>query len=470
LENFTKKSDAVAQELAAVESTSNKPDASAKLPTTSVKSSKPRKGKKKKRKGKQTLVALTRKSVAPIPPSNFPDTFQDAHNKTVPLWTIDNLEYLFQQYAITARYNVIGKDINLNIPHQVGCPDNWETAAIATVRSLAKLNRMSTANIGDYITAIANMHMYNPVSEWIHSKPWDGIDRLEDFFQTLSVKADYPIPLRDILLRRWLISAVAAGVKPSGFGSRGVLVLQGAQSIGKTRWIMNLVPDATLQEQLVKIDHHLDASDKDSKLTALRHWVVEIGELDSSFRKDVARLKGFITGTKDKIRIPYGTTDSHFSRRTVFCATVNKQDFLVDETGNTRWWTIPVTEIDYEHGIDMQQLFAQVHSLFKAGEQWWLTKEEEELLESCNTDHQATTAIKDLIEANVDFTMKASWQSVPLQNGTQILQALGIQNPTNAQVKDCGAVMKQHLGDRKKSNGLSGWRIEFITKGDITSI
>jgi predicted P-loop ATPase len=417
----------------------------------------------------QSPIMLAGKAVTPISPGNFPDTSLDARNKPIPLSTIDNLRHLLKHYGILVRYDVIGKSIEIMIPGLAGCPDNADAAAWATIISLVKLNKIPPGHIADYLIAVANENLYNPVADWILTKPWDGIDRLEALAQTLTVTEEFPEPLRDILVRRWLISAVAAALMPSGFGTRGVLVLQGPQSIGKTRWIMSLVPNQTLQEQVVKIDHHLDASDKDSKLTALRHWIVEIGELDSSFRKDVARLKGFITGTKDKIRVPYGRADSEYSRRTVFCATVNKSDFLVDDTGNTRWWTIPVTAIDYTHNIDMQQVFAQVHTYYAGGENWWLTKDEEAQLEQYNKDHQATSVIRDMLESALDFSQKATWKTAPVLSATKILQVLDIQNPTNTQAKECAAVMREHLGEPTKSNGTRGWRVKFPdAKGAIT--
>ena len=36
-----------------------------------------------------------------------------------------------------------------------------------------------------------------------------------------------------------------------------------------------------------------------------------------------------------------------------------------------------VIAINFEHGIDMQQLFAQLAVDLEKGEQWWLTPEEE---------------------------------------------------------------------------------------------
>ena len=84
-------------------------------------------------------------------------------------------------------------------------------------------------------------------------------------------------------------------------------------------------------------------------------------------------------------------------RRSVFAATVNDARFLVDPTGNSRWWTIPVNEVDYEHGLDMQQVWAQFTVEYENGEEWWLTREEEDLLESHNRDHRVASAIEDLV-------------------------------------------------------------------------
>jgi putative DNA primase/helicase len=154
-----------------------------------------------------------------------------------------------------------------------------------------------------------------------------------------------------------------------------VLTLQGAQGLGKSSWVGSLVSDLDVRDMIVKLDHHLDPHDKDSVLSAIAHLIVEIGELDSSFRKDIARLKGFITRDFDKVRRPYARAASEYPRRTVFAATVNDGNFLIDDTGNSRFWTLPLVAINYEHGIDMQQVFAQLKGAYalSTGSAAWRT-------------------------------------------------------------------------------------------------
>jgi putative DNA primase/helicase len=244
---------------------------------------------------------------------------------------------------------------------------------------------------------------------------------------------------------------------PQGFFGRGILTLQGPQSIGKTSWIRALIPDPVLRELVLKLDHHLDAGNKDSQITAISHWIVEIGELDSSLKKDVARLKGFITSDRDKLRKPYGRTNSEYQRRTVFCASVNDQAFLVDPTGNTRFWTIPVIKIDYQHTIDMQQLWAQIAVDFQKGEIWWLDRNEEKCLEKFNKEHRAVSAIRERLMSAIDHNSTAD--EIKAYSPTQVLAKLGINQPGNAQCKEAAAVFRELYGEPKKIQGVYKWRV-----------
>lgn len=397
----------------------------------------------------------------PLEPALFPNPPRNGSN-LLPA-TIQNVLYLLKAYGIIVRYDVIKKKLHITIPGYSGSPDNADNVAMAHIISLANLNCMAIGQIPSFVEVLADRHQINPVADWITCKPWDGEDRLQAFYNTLIEREDYPEPLKQVLMHRWAVSAVAAAFKPSGFRARGILTLQGPQSIGKSAWVNALVPDPILREQLVKLDQHLDAGNKDSILTAISHWIVEIGELDGAFKKDIARLKGFLTGDRDKIRRPYGRTDSEYPRRTVFCATVNDEHFLVDATGNTRWWTIPVTRVDYSHNIDMQQLFAQVLVDFKKGAEWWLTKAEEGCLESFNQSHRSISAIRERILDAIDPD-KAKDDKLPAMTPTALLNCIGIKSPTNGQCKECGMVLREVLGEPKRIRGQNKWRIPFINK------
>lgn len=393
---------------------------------------------------------------APLDRTSFPN--QPMMKDKPPKATIANIHYLLKSYGVKISYDVIKKLLRIILPSYAGSSENASNVALTQILSLAAMNGMSPGAIPGILEVLGDRNPTNPVADWIMSKPWDGRDRLQSFYETLVEREDFPRPLKEVLMHRWMISAVAAALKPQGFYCRGILTLQGPQSIGKTSWIRALISDPFLRERLLKLDHHLDASNKDSLITAVTHWIVEIGELDSSLKKDVARLKGFITSDRDKLRRPYARSDSEYQRRTVFCASVNDHAFLVDATGNTRFWTIPVTKINYQHDIDMQQLWAQVAVDYDNGEPWWLTSAEEGCLETYNNDHRTISVIREQILAKIDLGRNGD-PDLKAMSAIELLREIGNDRPSNPQCKECAGILRELFGDPKKIQGIYKWRI-----------
>ena len=202
----------------------------------------------------------------------------------------------------------------------------------------------------------------------------------------------------------------------------------------------------------------MDGGNKDSILGAITNWVVEIGELESSFRKDIDRLKGFLTTDFDRVRRPYDRRESEYPRRTVFVATVNGMNFLSDPTGNTRWWTIAVADLNFRHDIDMQQLFAQLAVEVDRSAQWWLTRDEEERLEAWNRRHRTVSAIAEKLADFVVVDPAVGSKAVAL-TATEMLEVMGYERPTNPQAKECAAALRDLLGESKRINGINKWRV-----------
>ncbi|MDR7297416.1 putative DNA primase/helicase [Pelomonas aquatica] len=402
--------------------------------------------------------ALTVEGFEPLDPSKLPNP--PIFGSRLPPTTIANVKFVLRAYGIKLGYDVIKKRLYHAFPGMTIAPDNADNVALTHIVSACVLNNMQSGLIPGYVDAIADSNRINPIKAWIESKPWDGQDRLKDLQNTLTVREDFPVSIRDLLMQKWFRSAAAAAIIDTEFRCRGVLTLQGDQSIGKTAWIMSLLPPS-MRSDFLKVDHHLDAASKDSILSAISHWIVEIGELDSSFKKDVARLKGFLTSTGDKVRRPYAKADSEYPRRTVFCATVNHSNFLVDTTGNSRWWTVPVVAINFKHEIDMQQLFAQMAHEVKAGGEWWLTPEEEQLLAEQNKAHLAASVIRERLLDHLDGTLDMPEAQVmtKMMKPIDVLKLLGFEHPTNPQMKECAEVMRELLGESTRSNGANRWPV-----------
>lgn len=408
------------------------------------------------------ILTLAKKPVVPDL-ATFPD--QPAGRYSPPPTTAANVQHVLRANGISVLYNTIKKKHLIVVPDFPDTIDNADNSKITLVCSLCSICGLATSAVPAILELIGDANILNPVADWIRSKPWDQVDRLHAFYSTVTTREHFPTHLKEVCMRKWALSAVAAALTPQGFRARGALVFQGTQGIGKTSWLLSLIPDQLLRDAVIKIDHHLDANSKDSVLGAITHWIVEIGELDSSFKKDVARLKGFLTSNTDKVRRPYARTESEYSRRTVFFATVNDSNFLVDHTGNTRWWTIPVQKVNYQHDIDMQQLFAQLACELSDGAQWWLSSEEEAELERSNQEHRSSSVLRDLLLEFVDLS-GGQGSTHKNMSTTEIFKKLDYKNPRNGDAKELAGLLREYFGEPKKIKGTMRWRIALRPEGE----
>lgn len=324
-----------------------------------------------------------------VPRGEFP--YLSAKNN--PLNVPDNIEYLLNHYSIKVRFNLVSKRIEITIPEKKYSKTNESEVKLSDIASLCVKNGVPKVDLPNWLLLIADKHRYSPAIEWINSKPWDGISRIDDFIKT--VVADNQ-KLAYKLIYRWMLGAVAAAFSEDGVSLPGVLVFQGVQGVGKTAWFKSLVPST--HHNLIKDGVTLDPRNKDSVIGATNHWLVELGELDGTFnRSDLAALKAFITKNADYYRVAYGRAESTASRNTAFFGSVNNTQYLVDETGNRRWWSISIKEINYNHGMNMQQVWAEFKSLLDTGESYYLTKEESELLTAENELFETIDPMEEMI-------------------------------------------------------------------------
>jgi len=378
----------------------------------------------------------------------------DTNEKGRPLATIENLREICRRLGVLIRYNVISKEEEILIPDEAFTLDNAANASIGYLISWCARFGMPSGNLGDYVTYLADKNLHNPVANWITSRPWDGEDRLPALYATITAEGEDTDPrareLKEILIRRWLISAVAAAFEPNGVSAHGVLVLQGSQYVGKTKWFKSLVPDhlGVVQDGMM-----LRPDDRDSVKQVCSFWLVELGELDATFRKsDIAALKSFITRKNDVLRRAYARRDSQFARRTVFFGSVNPKEFLHDATGNRRYWTIACKRIDHSHSIETQQLWAQVLTIYQSGEPYYLQPEEMNALNDHNESFTATDPIEERIVSRFDWDApEVAWRWVTT---TEALEMIGLEKANMSDTVKASAAIRKHNGDKaKRSNG-----------------
>ncbi len=377
-----------------------------------------------------------------LPQSAWPDLKPFGRGKGNPVSTITNLMYLLDYLNISVRYNVITKDLEIHDPDSVyGSFDNGKNSAIDAIVSQCNRFGLPSNNTQGFLEAIGYKNKYNPVAEWITSRTYDGkSDYIGQMCNTVRARPNFDPRFKDILIKKWLVSCVAMAFNDdANYWSKGVLTFQGHQDLGKTSWFWKLFPSGC--ESWGKEGLALNPSNKDSVAVAIRHWIVELGELDATFKKsDIARIKAFLTNRKDVLRLPYARKESTYPRRTSFFASVNPTEFLQDETGNIRFWVIPVAKIDYKHNIDIQQVWAQAYDLYCDGHEWFLPFEESQQLEKYNEDCRELSPIEEKIIAY------SIWANDEM-TATEVLSAIGYHTPTKADRNAAAKALRKHFGE-----------------------
>ena len=372
--------------------------------------------------------------------------------------TKENYEAVLQKNEIDVAYNVIKKEMEIDIPEMSFINDLQEDAVLAEIENRCILDMVPHDRMRTNLPLLAREH--NPGKDWIESYVWDGTPRIQALLDTVDAEDN---ALKEMLMRKWLAGCAAVACLPEGANLEGVLIFIGRQALGKTQWMKSLAPN---RDWLLE-GATLNPSDKDSVKHCVSHWIVELGELGSTFKKaDIDQLKAFLTKSKDELRLPYGRTFSRYQRRTAFYGSVNEREILVDPTGNRRFWIVHVNDINFQHGIDMQQLWAEVlHGVYRGEQTWFLTSEERERLQVSNEMSRTQSAVEDLLLQQVNFD---GLNTKPVQMA-KLLSDLGVKSPRMADYKEASRILQERGIKPRKSHGKKIYDIEYESLDTPTS-
>lgn len=220
------------------------------------------------------------------------------------------------------------------------------------------------------VEAIARRRKRHTVREYLEGVVWDGTPRIASLFVDLfgAEDSEYTRGCATCVLVSAVSRILWVDPKQPSKGSKVdfMLVLEGGQGGGKTTAVLELFGAEWYAEATESPAH------KDFYQTLRGRWGVEIGEMDSFSKADVAKVKQAITTRFDVYRPSYGRTARSFRRECVFVGTTNKDDYLRDESGARRFLPLKVGSVDIPGLVAVRdQLWAEAVHLFKQGHEWW---------------------------------------------------------------------------------------------------
>lgn len=211
------------------------------------------------------------------------------------------------------------------------------------------------------INDIAHRNRYHPVVEYLDGLKWDGTARLDKWLTTYGGAED--TELHNAYGRCQLMAAVARVYDP-GCPKDEMLVFQGPGGMGKTTAIRTLAVNDDW------FDDTLSAGMKPKEVIeqTAGKWLCEFAELDGLKKKETSAVKASLSRREDGSRLSYGKLREDRQRQFVTFGTTNHNSYLIDETGNRRFWCVPTPEFNITAlKRDRDQLWAEAVQRYRAG-------------------------------------------------------------------------------------------------------
>lgn len=289
---------------------------------------------------------------------------------------------------------------------------------------------------------------YNPVHDYlkklpVHDESTDHIQALSSTLQTTNQL------LWQKCLNKWLVAWVASMLNEDKV-NHTVIVLSGGQGIGKSSWLSRLVPSPLRKYVFAGT---INPDSKDTLIFLSECILINLDEFENLNRNQIGRIKELITKENVKIRRPYGHNAENLPRRASFVASVNKHEFLTDVTGNRRFLCFEAINIDYQHEIDMDLVFAQALFLYQQGYRYWLDKDD---IDEINASNEKFRALSLEEEALLTHYEPSNERELMLTT-TEILSRLSsfTKIPVNtASGKRLGEALKKNGFQRVKTGGI----------------
>lgn len=268
--------------------------------------------------------------------------------------------------------------------------------------------------IADALTAVLTHHSYHPIRDYLNGLTWDGVPRLDRIIIDYMGAEDSE--LNRAMSRKHFVAAVARVFNP-GCKYDYCLIMSGAEGIGKST-LLRVMGGRWFNDSITTLEG------KEGMEQLRRAWVVELGELSSIKRSDVEQVKAHLSKQVDIYRAAYARRVLEHPRQCVFCGTTNEALFLKGDTGNRRFWVIPVVaELrkykDWSEAIrrDRDQLWAEAVHYYKQGEPLYLSEELEAQAKQRQQDFNDDNddPIVAMLDKYLSTLLPVNWDTMDIQ-------------------------------------------------------
>jgi predicted P-loop ATPase len=262
------------------------------------------------------------------------------------------------------------------LPRQWGDTD---TTALVQYIQRSSLPKIASDKVERAVAQLAqDTGRFHPVREMLESLQWDGEPRIDTWLQMYAGANDAPDNYLRAVGAATLIGGVARIYRP-GAKHDCALVLEGMQGAMKS----TLANVLAMRDDWFSDSLPADLATKDARDHLRGKWVIELPELAQFRRSEIETVKAFMSRRTEKYRPAYGKHEIQYPRQCFFIGSTNSREYLVDPTGNRRFWPVKCGAVDMDALLrDREQLWAEAVHRYKAGSKWHLSPEISELAEA----------------------------------------------------------------------------------------
>jgi hypothetical protein len=310
----------------------------------------------------------------------------------------------------------------------------------------------------DCLVQVASENPYDPVQLYLEhveaEVPPAYIDRLASTYLRPCDGSHNEPTLYDYMLKKTLIGAVRRIYEP-GCKHDYACVLMGDQGARKSSF-WSALGGPFFSDAL------RDINSKDDLMVLHRSWIMEWAELDHvTGKRHAGQIKAFLSQCTDLFRVPYGKATEAFPRRSIIVGSTNRDSgFLVDDTGNRRFWVIPVTctlakPIDVPNLLlERDAIWSAAVAAYRAGESNELAMVHQNAVEAENATYLIESPWQAPIEA---WLTKPSSSIKPITVDLLLTEAIAkpVERQTRADQMQVASILRE-LGFVKKRQRVDG--------------
>lgn len=256
-----------------------------------------------------------------------------------------NVRLALHKLGVSLRHNLFSNEENYEREGKVDILQDHHVKALRAEAEAVHDFRPSKDDLFDMCEVIAREHAYHPVRDYLDSLPRDQpVTGLAERWLIDCAGAE-DTPFVRAVSRIVLVAAVRR-VRQPGCKFDEMLVLETrTQGKNKSKALKEgLCPDASWFTD----DFNFRLVNDTQKMLecTMGHWIIEAGELKGLSEGQYNAVKGYLSRGRDIARMAYGRKRNVVLREFIVIGTTNEEQYLMDPSGNRRFWPVAIIEFD----------------------------------------------------------------------------------------------------------------------------